>query len=135
MFKRNRKKRGAATVEFAFVLPIFLMVVFGIVEFGRAFMVQQTLINASREGARQAIFPNSTSEKAEDAVIAHLAAAGITVTSEAVNVSPDPADAQYGDAITVTVDVPYADIAWIPGMYMQGMNLEASTTMSCETTQ
>jgi Flp pilus assembly protein TadG len=42
-------------VEMALVLPVFMMVLLGIVEFGRAMMVSQLLANASREGARLAI--------------------------------------------------------------------------------
>ncbi len=50
---RGRTQRlGAAAVEFAIVAPLFFMLVFGCIEFGRALMVQQILTNASRVGAR-----------------------------------------------------------------------------------
>lgn len=52
---RNRKgkgERGQAMVEFALVLPIFLLVVFAIVDFGMGFHAWITVSNASREGAR-----------------------------------------------------------------------------------
>jgi Flp pilus assembly protein TadG len=39
--------------EFAVVAPVFFLMVVGFLEFGRALMVQQVLINASRVGARQ----------------------------------------------------------------------------------
>lgn len=45
-------ERGAAAVEFAMLLPILIMLAFGIMEFGRAYNVQATLTNAAREGAR-----------------------------------------------------------------------------------
>ena len=51
----RRKKRGAAVVEFAIVAPLFILLVFGMIEFGRMVMVQQVLTNASREGARLAV--------------------------------------------------------------------------------
>ena len=44
---RKSDRRGAAVVEMAMVLPIFMMVVFGIVEFGRAMMVGQMVTRAS----------------------------------------------------------------------------------------
>lgn len=47
-----RKQRGAAAVEFAAVAPIFVLLLFGMLEFGRMVMVQQILTNATREGAR-----------------------------------------------------------------------------------
>ena len=45
------KSRGVAAVEFALVAPLFLLFLFGMIEFGRMVMVQQVLTNASREGA------------------------------------------------------------------------------------
>ena len=47
-----RSERGAAAVEFALVLPVLIVLVLGIVEFGRAFQVQSTLAAAAREGVR-----------------------------------------------------------------------------------
>ena len=54
-------RRGAAAVEFAIVAPLFLTLVFGVVQFGRMIMVQQIVINAAREGGpRAAIIPGET---------------------------------------------------------------------------
>ena len=47
-----RAERGAVAVEFAIVVPIFLLLVFGIVDFGHAWYMKQIVSNASREGAR-----------------------------------------------------------------------------------
>ena len=47
-----RKERGAAAVEMAIVLPLLLMVIGGLVDFGRAFYLNAVITNASREGAR-----------------------------------------------------------------------------------
>ncbi len=56
----RRNRRGAAVVEFAVVAPVFFLLVFGMIEFGRAIMVQQILTNASREGARVAVLDSPT---------------------------------------------------------------------------
>ena len=56
---RLLSQRGAAYVEFAFVLPFFLVFVMGIVEFGRGFNIFHNLTNACREGARQAAMQDS----------------------------------------------------------------------------
>lgn len=44
--------RGAVAVEFALVLPVLLLALVGVVEFGRVFNAQIVLTNAAREGAR-----------------------------------------------------------------------------------
>jgi uncharacterized protein (UPF0333 family) len=49
-----KDKKGQSVIEFALVLPILLLVLFGITEFGRAIMVTNVLNTASREGARLA---------------------------------------------------------------------------------
>jgi Flp pilus assembly protein TadG len=57
---KGRRRRGLVIVEFAVVLPLLLLLLFGIVEFGWLFMVRQTLINAAREGCRVAILTTAT---------------------------------------------------------------------------
>jgi Flp pilus assembly protein TadG len=49
-----RDERGAAVVEFALVLPLLVMFIFGIIEFGRAYSAKVELTAAVREGARAA---------------------------------------------------------------------------------
>jgi Flp pilus assembly protein TadG len=66
-----RDDRGAAAVEFALVLPLLLLILFGIIEFGRAWSVKQTLTDAAREGARIAVVSerfNLTTAQLEDSV-------------------------------------------------------------------
>ena len=52
---RFRNQNGAAIVEFAVLLPLLILFVFGIIEFGTLLYDQQILTNASREGARAGI--------------------------------------------------------------------------------
>ncbi|MDK3255843.1 TadE/TadG family type IV pilus assembly protein [Blastococcus capsensis] len=52
MTRRLRGERGATAVEFAFIVPLLLVLVIGIIEFGHAFQVQGTLSAAAREGVR-----------------------------------------------------------------------------------
>ena len=53
--KKFRCQRGASAVEFAIVLPLLLVFVFGIIEFGILLYDKAIITNASREGARVAI--------------------------------------------------------------------------------
>jgi TadE-like protein len=52
---RRGGQKGAELVEMALVLPILLMLLLGIIAFGRAYDVYQTITRAAREGARQAV--------------------------------------------------------------------------------
>jgi Flp pilus assembly protein TadG len=54
--RKFRNQRGTALVEFALVLPFLAMLVFGTVDLGRAYQLQNRLKNAAREGARVAQF-------------------------------------------------------------------------------
>ena len=56
MNTRTRTRRGGQSlVEFALIIPVFLVMVLGIVDFGRAIYAYNTLANASRAGVRVAI--------------------------------------------------------------------------------
>ncbi len=48
----RKTETGQTLVEFALVLPMLLILMFGIVDFGRAFYTWLTVTNAAREGAR-----------------------------------------------------------------------------------
>jgi Flp pilus assembly protein TadG len=49
---RRRRHRGAAAVEFALVVPLLVMILFGIMEFGYAFFIQSSVAGAARVGVR-----------------------------------------------------------------------------------
>lgn len=74
--RRQHERRGASVVEFALVAPVFFMLMIGIIEVGRALMIQQVLINASRVGARQAALLNTTSTAVTGAVATYASGAG-----------------------------------------------------------
>lgn len=49
----SKRDKGAAALEFALILPLLLMLMMGIVEFGRAYNIVVSLQGAAREGARE----------------------------------------------------------------------------------
>jgi len=122
-------------VEFAVIAPLFFLLVFGMIEFGRMVMVQQIITNASREGARMAVLDGSTTADVEATIQAYLG--GSTVNGAAVVVEPDPpSSATYGAPVTVTVSVPFADVSWLPAPWFLAENtLTATTVMRRETVQ
>lgn len=57
--RRASGSRGQSLVEFAVMLPLFFMILFGMVDFGRAYSASVTLTNAAREGARYGVISPS----------------------------------------------------------------------------
>ena len=60
LFRRFCDDQAAQLVEFALVLPMLLLVVLGIAEFGFIFQRYEVVTNAAREGARMAVLPGYT---------------------------------------------------------------------------
>ena len=107
------------------------MMVVGFIEFGRALMVQQVLINASRVGARQAITTGATQTEVTSAVEDYTAA--LAVPDVDVAVTPNPADADPGDPISVTTSVDFNDVSWMASpWFLGGVTLSASSEMRKE---
>jgi Flp pilus assembly protein TadG len=131
----RRKRRGAAAVEFAVVAPIFLLLVFGMIEYGRMVMVQQVLTNASREGARCAVLDGATHLEVVDTVTTYLTSGSIQGAN--ITVTPtNPEDAGFGDPVTVSVDIGFSQVSWLPSpMYLGGKTLSATTVMRRESVQ
>lgn len=137
-------RRGAALVETAFTLPVFFLVVLGIVEFGRAMMVSQIVTNGAREGARLAILDGSSNTEVEQAVRDFLQQAlavdpgsvtvTITVTPAPNNPSPgnEVANAQMRDLCAVRVEVPFDDVSFIKSKYLTDKNLVGYCAMRHE---
>jgi len=120
-----------AVTEFAVVAPIFFLMIIGFIEFGRALMVQQVLVNASRVGARQAITTGANSTAVTTAVAEYTA--GVAVPGVSTVVMPDPAAASAGDLITVTTSVDFSTVSWMPSpWFLSGATLTSSSMMRKE---
>jgi len=105
----NRDERGAAVVEFAIVLPVLVMLVFGIIQWSIYFNRLQGLQAAAREGARVAALPQSTQSDIKAKVNAALDGVVSSGTTRTITVSPsstNPCDLQpAGTSVTVAVKV------------------------------
>jgi Flp pilus assembly protein TadG len=86
--RTQHAERGAAAVEFALVLPLFLLLLLGTVDFARAFHIQLTLSDAAAQGART-LAVGSTEAAARSAADAALAS---TLVS--------PSEVTYPTAVT-----------------------------------
>ena len=98
-FGKKLNRRGQSLVETALILPILLLILLGVLEFGRILSAWMTVTHASREGARVAALGGSKLQVEErvDSVSGALNLAGISVT-----VSPT-GTLERGDMVTVNV--------------------------------
>ena len=137
-------RRGAAAVEMAIVLPIFFMVVMGIVEFGRAMMVGQLVTNGARYGARLSAVDGATNASVTTSVKNFVASSvgtpaanvTVTITVDPGPGNPDPNDvlavSQSKDICMVTVKVPFNKVAYVAGKYLVGKDLKGQCVMRRE---
>lgn len=140
----SNRRRGAAAVELAIVLPLFMMIVMGIVEFGRAMMVGQLVTNAARHGSRLSIVDGATNTSVETAVkdfVSNSVGVGVSDITVEIKVdpgtgNPDPNDvlavAKSKDVCLVTVKVPYNRVAYIAGNFLAGAELKGECVMRHE---
>ena len=126
---KRTERRGAALVEFALVAPIFLLLVVGSIEFGRAIMVQEALTNASREGVRTGIEDGSLTTDVTTAVNNYLT--DMSISGASTSVTPaDPGTTAGGTEVTVTVSISYSSISWVPSpMFLKSTTLSATSVM------
>ncbi len=100
-----RPRGGQALVEFAFVLPILLLLILGIFEFGRAYNAYEVVTDVAREAARRAVVDDTSSTATIRGVaVADLDRAGLAAADSMVTVS-DPNTA--GATTTVTIQYPF----------------------------
>jgi Flp pilus assembly protein TadG len=158
------RERGQALVEFVLILPVFLLIVFGVVEFGRAFNYWIDVTHLANEGSRYAAVnrwpscpsgddpdpdgnPNPCDETLKDylterANTDELASGGTQNVPDALNVDicfPE-SEATTGKAVRVTVHTDYT-LAVVDGLFgaigLDGIGeigLSASSTMRLERT-
>ncbi len=133
----RNKRRGAACVEFAFVVPFLFFLIFGSIEFSRMIMIKQSLTNAAREGCRRASLINTTdADLVEDTVRDYLKGSIANYTDELeVRVSIEPANVSglpTGTPITTSVEVDCNDVSWMSAMFFFNAEIHGTATMNRE---
>ncbi len=124
-----RDRDGAAAVEFAFVLPILLLLFSGIVQFGSVMFLENHMTNVARETSRRVAVGELTQADAAKSAQQALVNWGVNYT-----VSVATVDAGGGnDDITVAITLPMAEAALMDvlGVFQSG-NLTAAVTMRQE---
>ena len=145
-------REGTTLIELAFVLPVFLVFLGGIIEFGHAFMVSSTLHNATKVAARDGVAGNMTSAQVKQAVIDRLDGvvdtsnltvmvkdASILATTAGqgeVDVSALP-DLELDTASAtqlylVRVEIAYSDVALMVPLWVNGVDISGQSVMRRE---
>jgi Flp pilus assembly protein TadG len=133
--KRPWRDRGAAAVEFALVMPVLIILIFGSIEFGLAVQARTMIGNSAREGVRVASLGGSTAQVQAAALNALGAVAGtktVTVTCKTPSNTACVIGApNSGNTATVVVTLNYVGIT---GMFpsLTNVTLSASSYMRIE---
>jgi Flp pilus assembly protein TadG len=111
---RIRSERGQSAVEFALVIPVMLLFLFGIFQVGITYFNDESLQTSARDGARAgAIHTGSTVPQIKAFVDAAVRANAVGLDKSTTKLvvttfcSPDPTDCNQGDTIDVTVTYPW----------------------------
>ena len=99
---KQRNRTGAVAVEFAVVLAVLMPFLLGVWEVGRYVNVKQQVINASREGARQASTGEMTKAEVKQFVLNYLKTAGLEQIS---TLAADETEVQDGGKVYIEVNV------------------------------
>ncbi len=129
----RKTQRGQAVVEMALVLPVLILLVFGIVEFGRVLHTYMIVTDLSREGARKGAVGGTDSEIVTT-VENNASAAGLDIANLTVNVTPaSMAKRARGTSVSVTVSFPVEIIAPVIGNIIGNpYTVTSHTTMRVE---
>jgi Flp pilus assembly protein TadG len=143
-FLGTKFRRGTVVLEIAFIAPVVVVVILGIVDIGRGVMVSSIVYNAANEGARIAILNGSTNADVTFAVQTSMnSALGICASDVAIEIStspapgnPDPANnvanCHSGDLINVVVQVSQSRVAFLSTKYFVGNLLVGRCSMQHE---
>lgn len=121
MARGTTSEEGAAAVEFAIVLPLLVLLLFGIFEFGQAYNAYITVTHAAREGARLAAVGRYS-----EALVRQRAG----YIGDDISVSVSPASPAPGTTVTVTVSYPLE--LRIPFFGERSLTLRSAAAMRVE---
>ncbi|MEM5389003.1 TadE/TadG family type IV pilus assembly protein [Paraburkholderia phymatum] len=135
----QKKESGVAAVEFAIVLPVLLLIIFGIVELGVALYDKAVITNASREGARAGVVlknPKLTATDIQTVVLNYTSSYLLTFakTNNTPVVTSTGAGGTFGQPLSVSVSYTYngLGLGYMLSAITGPITLSANTVMNNE---
>lgn len=128
--QRNRSgnRQGAAVVEFAVCLPLIFLIMLGSIEAANMLFLRQALVQASYEGAKAAVRPES--DNASVTEIATLVAEGRRIEGFSVETIPaNVSSVPQGSLIRIRTSAPVNTNSFISGTVFRTLSLEAEAVM------
>jgi Flp pilus assembly protein TadG len=124
--RTGRRVPGQALVEFALVLPLLIVLIFAIMDFGYYLFVVISVNHATRAGVRRAAMNNVTCDQIKTTVV--QSAVGVVINSSSVSVTPTAADATLpGSPPSVEVAVNYKHQMLAPSvLQIKEMNVKST---------
>ncbi|MFD1020639.1 TadE/TadG family type IV pilus assembly protein [Thalassobacillus hwangdonensis] len=123
-----KSRSGQSLVELALILPILLIILFGIVDFGRLFHAYLTIDHAGREAARAASVQNDDST-----IIAKARASTAGLDSDQLTVTLSPGGSRpSGSEVTITLSYQIGFITPLVSSLASPLTLTDTTTMRVE---
>jgi Flp pilus assembly protein TadG len=129
---KRRTRRGQALVEFALILPIFILVLVGIFDFGRAVYAYNTISNASRQAVRLGIVDQNVTNVKADAVKASVSLGAVPADVDVSFMTADLSAActtpvGVGCVVVVTVHYHYQAATPLVGNLVGTINMSSTT--------
>ena len=103
----RRSDEGQAVVEFALIVPVLLVLVIGVFEFGRAWSAHQAVTDAAREGARVAVIADPAITEDSVRTVIRSALAGASLDGQLAEIELSGVNAATGEPARVAVRYPY----------------------------
>jgi Flp pilus assembly protein TadG len=131
--KLFRRDDGAAMVEMAIVLPIFLLLVWGVIDFGRLLFTANSMATAVREGARQAavmadpVASQAVVKARVEAAFTPFGSPAITDAEISVDVVSVP-----GSVIVKVTDYPWPTLTPLASLLGANINITRQATFRLE---
>jgi Flp pilus assembly protein TadG len=109
VYGRRTGRRGGAMVEFALILPVLVLLLFALMEYGWMFLRVSQVNGAARHGVRTAVRPDATAADVNASVALIMKQAGYDTTAYTVTITN--LAGTVGSNVSVTITLPYSKVS------------------------